>query len=124
MEIFEKAKKKPDTVAAVSDFEQEIICDNIPADIVAQETEIVKEESTDDIPGAVVGAVADRIDKLYDILAETNRQIQQINVRRAHIENEIIELKMFLTKNGFSDVVKVLTLDAQQKQLKEDVDNG
>ena len=41
MEIFEKAKKEPDTVAAVTDSEQEDLVD-VPADIVPQEAENVK----------------------------------------------------------------------------------
>ena len=41
MEIFEKAKKEPDTAATVTDSEQEDLVD-VPADIVPQEAENVK----------------------------------------------------------------------------------
>ena len=74
MEIFEKAKKKPDTAATVTDSEQENVCENIPDDIIPDNSENVK--SDDDIlPCAVVDAVANEMDRLYDRLTECDREM-------------------------------------------------
>ena len=98
--------KEPDTVAAVTDSEQEI-CVEVPADIVSQEAENVK--PVDDLlPCAVVDAIADQIDRLYDKRAECNRKIQEIEQARANVENDLKELRVFLKENGYGDVVKAL----------------
>lgn len=98
-------EKELDTAATVSDSEQEI-CVEVPADIVPQETENVKPE--DVLPCAVVDAVANEIDRLYDVMAECDRKIQKIKDARANAENGLDELKAFLKKNGYGDVVKAL----------------
>ena len=117
MEIFEKAKKEPDTVAAVSDSEQENTCEDIPADIVTQETENVKADD-DLLPCAVVDAIADKIDMLYDKITECDRKVQEIKDARANAENDLDELKAFLKKNGYGDVVKSLTSNAKWRALQ------
>ena len=113
MEIFEKAKEKPDTVAAVTDSEQEI-CEDIPANIVSQETENVNNI----LPCAVVDAVADQIDRLYDRLTECDREMQKIRDARENAESGLKELKAFLKKNGYGDVVKSLTSNAKWRALQ------
>ena len=65
MEIFEKAKKEPDTVAAVSDSEQEI-CVEVPADIIPDNSENVKSA----VPDAVKEACRQRIDTLRCLIDE------------------------------------------------------
>ena len=50
-------EKKPDTVAAVTDSEQENVCENIPADIIPEKSENVKPDD-DLLPCAVVDAIA------------------------------------------------------------------
>ena len=117
MEIFEKAKKKPDTAATVTDSEQEI-CEDIPADIVSQETENVKPD--DILPCAVVGAVANEIDRLYDRLTECDREMQEIRDARNSVEGSLIELKAFLKKHGFGDIVKALNSDAKWRALQDE----
>ena len=116
MEIFEKAKEKSDTAATVSDSEQEDLVD-IPADIVPQETENVKPD--DILPCAVVGAVANEIDRLYDRLTECDREMQKIRDARENAESELKELKAFLKKNGYGDVVKALDSGAKRRALKD-----
>ena len=117
MEIFEKSKEKPDTVAAVTDSEQEDVCENIPADIIPDISENVK---TDDIlPCAVVDAVANEIDRLYDKIAECDRKIQKIKDARANAEYSLIELKAFLKKHGLGDIIKTLDLNAERRTLNE-----
>ena len=102
----DRDRKKPDTVAAVTDSEQEDLVD-VPADIVPQEAENVK--PVDDLlPCAVVDAIADQIDRLYDKRAECNRKIQEIEQARANVENDLKELRVFLKENGYGDVVKAL----------------
>ena len=108
--------KEPDTVAAVSDSEQEDLVD-VPADIVPQEAENVKPD--DILPCAVVDAVADQIDRLYDKITECDRKVQEIQKARANAENDLKELKAFLKKNGFGDVVKALDSDAKWRALNE-----
>ena len=94
MEIFEKAKKKPDTAATVTDSEQEDLVD-VPADIVSQEAENVKPV----IPDAVMEACRVRLDYLKDLIAE----------EQAVIDNWTAEMK---------EIVDFL------EDNKEDVDNG
>ena len=110
-------EKKPDTAATVTDSEQEDLVD-IPADIVTQETENVKPVD-DFLPCAVVDAVANEIDRLYDRLTECDREMQKIRDARANAENDLKELKAFLKKNGFGDVVKALDSDAKWRALNE-----
>ena len=109
-------EKKPDTAATVTDSEQEI-CVEVPADIVPQETENVK---TDDdlLPCAVVDAIADQIDRLFDKIAECDRKAQEIQTARANAENDLNELKAFLKKNGYGDVVKALDSGAKRRALQ------
>ena len=107
-------EKEPDTVAPVTDSEQEDLVD-VPADIVSQETENVK---TDDIlPCAVVDAIADQIDRLYDKIAECDRKAQEIQKARANAENDLNELKAFLRKNGYVEIVKMLASNAEWRAL-------
>lgn len=86
-------EKEPDTVAAVSDSEQEN-CTEVPADIVSQETDIVKP-----IPYGVREACRVRLDYLKDLIAE----------EQAVIDNWSAEMK---------EIVEFL------EENKEDVDNG
>ena len=122
MEIFEKAKKEPDTAATVTDSEQEI-CVEVPADIVSQETENVKADD-DLLPCAVVDAVADQIDRLYDRLTECDREMQKIRDARANAENDLNELKTFLRKNGYVEIVKVLASNAKWRALQGESANS
>ena len=115
-------EKKPDTVAAVTDSEQENVCENIPADIITDDSENVK---TDDIlPCAVVDAVANEIDRLYDRLIECDREMQKIRDARNHAEGSLIELKTFLRKNGFGDIVTTLDLSAKRMALTNESPNS
>ena len=108
-------EKEPDTVAAVTDSEQEDLVD-VPADIVPQQAENVK---TDDIlPCAVVDAIADQIDRLYDRLTECDREMQKIRDARENAESGLKELKAFLKKNGYGDVVKALDSGAKWRALQ------
>lgn len=107
--------KKPDTVAAVSDSEQEDLVD-VPADIVSQETENVK-PIDDLLPCAVVDAIADQIDRLFDTLLEYDRKIQRIKDAQNNAENSLKELKSFLKKNGYGDILKGLASDAKWRAL-------
>ena len=116
MEIFEKAKKKPDTVAPVTDSEQEDVCENIPADIIPENSENVKTE--DVLPCAVVDAISDKIDMLYDKIAECDRKAQEIQKARANAENDLNELKAFLRKNGYVEIVKMLASNAEWRALQ------
>lgn len=117
MEIFEKAKEKPDTAATVTDSEQENTCEDIPADIVSQETENVKAD--DILPCAVVDAISDKIDMLYDKITECDREMQKIRDARENAESGLKELKAFLKKNGYGDVVKALDSGAKRRALNE-----
>ena len=109
-------EKEPDTVAAVTDSEQEDLVD-VPADIVTQETENVKADD-DLLPCAVVDAIANEIDRLYDRLTECDREMQKIKDARNSVEGSLIELKAFLKKNGYGDVVKTLDLNAKRRALQ------
>lgn len=107
-------EKKPDTVAAVTDSEQEDLVD-VPADIVSQPTENVKAD--DILPCAVVDAVANEIDRLYDVLTECDRKIQRIKDARENAESGLKELKAFLRKHGLGDIIKTLDLSAERRAL-------
>ena len=115
-------EKEPDTAATVTDSEQEDTCEYVPADIVPQEAENVKPD--DILPCAVVDAVADQIDRLYDRLTECDREMQKIRDARANAENDLNELKAFLKKNGFGDVVKALDSDAKWRALQGESANS
>ena len=107
--------KKPDTVAPVTDSEQEDVCENIPADIIPENSENVKTE--DVLPCAVVDAISDKIDMLYDKIAECDRKAQEIQKARANAENDLKELRVFLKENGYGDVVKALDSSAKWRAL-------
>ena len=108
-------EKEPDTVAAVTDSEQEDLVD-IPADIVSQEAENVKPDEI--LPCSVVDAVANEIDRLYDKLTECDSKIQKIKDARENAAKSLLELKAFLKKNGYGDVVKSLTSNAEWRALQ------
>ena len=109
-------EKKPDTVAAVTDSEQEDLVD-IPADIIPDISENVK---TDDIlPCAVVDAIADKIDMLYDKITECDREMQKIKDARENAAKSLLELKAFLKKHGLGDIIKTLDLNAERRALNE-----
>ena len=110
-------EKEPDTVAAVTDSEQEDLV-YVPDDIVSQPTENVKADD-DILPCAVVDAVANEIDRLYDVLTECDRKIQRIKDARENAESGLKELKAFLKKYGLGDVVKTLDLSAKRRALNE-----
>ena len=112
----DRNEKKPDTVAPVTDSEQEDLVD-VPANIVSQPTENVKDN--DILPCSVVDAVANEIDRLYDVMAECDRKIQKIKDARANAEYSLIELKAFLKKYGLGDIVKTLDLNAKRRALNE-----
>ena len=110
-------EKKPDTVAAVTDSEQEDLVD-VPADIIPDISENVKADD-DLLPCAVVDAIADQIDRLYDRLTECDREMQRIRDARENAEGGLKELKAFLKQHGFGDVVKTLDLNAKRRALNE-----
>ena len=110
-------ENKPDTAATVTDSEQEDLV-YVPADIVSQPTENVKADD-DILPCAVVDAVANEIDRLYDRLTECDREMQRIKDARANAENSLTELRVFLKENGYGDVVKTLDLSAERRTLKD-----
>ena len=109
-------EKKPDTAAPVTDSEQGI-CVEVPADIVSQPTENVKVDD-DLLPCAVVDAIADQIDRLFDKIAECDRKAQEIQTARANAENDLNELKAFLRKNGYVEIVKMLASNAEWRALQ------
>ena len=109
-------EKEPDTFAAVTDSEQEDVCENIPADIIPDNSENVKPD--DILPCAVVDALADKIDMLYDKIAECGRKAQEIQTARANAENDLNELKAFLRKNGYIEIVKMLASNAEWRVLQ------
>ena len=113
----DRNEKKPDTVAAVTDSEQENVCENIPADIIPENSENVKTE--DVLPCTVVDAISDKIDMLYDKTAECDRKAQEIQKARANAENDLNELKAFLRKNGYVEIVKMLASNAEWRALNE-----
>ena len=108
--------KEPDTVAPVTDSEKEDLVD-IPADIIPEKSENVK--PVDDLlPCAVVDAVANEIDRLYDRLTECDSKIQKIKDARENAAKSLLELKAFLKKNGFGDIVKALNSGAEWRALQ------
>lgn len=107
-------EKEPDTAATVTDSEQGI-CEDIPTNIVSQQTENVKAD--DILPCAVVDAIADKIDMLYDKITECDRKAQEIRDARANAENDLNELKAFLRKNGYVEIVKMLASNAEWRAL-------
>ena len=109
-------EKEPDTVAPVTDSEQEI-CVEVPADIIPDNSENVKAD--DILPCAVVDAVANEIDRLYDKLTECDSKMQKIKDARENAAKSLLELKAFLKKNGYGDVVKSLTSNAKRRALNE-----
>ena len=111
----DRKAKEPDTVAPVTDSEQENVCENIPADIIPETAENVKPE--DVLPCAVVDAVANEMDRLYDRLSECDREMQRIKDARANAENALTELRVFLKENVYGDVVKTLDLNAKRRAL-------
>ena len=115
-------EKKPDTAATVTDSKQENTCENIPADIIPDNSENVK---TDDLlPCAVVDAIADQIDRLFDKIAECDRKAQEIQTARANAENDLNELKAFLRKNGYVEIVKMLASNAEWRALTNESPNS
>ena len=110
-------EKEPDTAAPVTDSEQEI-CEDIPTNIVTQETENVKVDD-DLLPCAVVEAIADQIDRLFDTLLEYDRKMQRIKDARDNVKNSLKELKSFLKKNGYGDILKGLASDEKWRALNE-----
>ena len=115
-------EKKPDTAATVTDSKQEIVCENIPADIVPQQAENVKAD--DILPCAVVDAIADKIDMLYDKITECDREMQKIREARENAENDLNELKAFLRKNGYVEIVKMLASNAEWRALQGESANS
>lgn len=112
--------KEPDTAATEASSEQEDLVD-VPTDIVAQEAENVKEEIDEDLlPCAVVDAIADQIDRLFDKLAECDRKMKEIQTARDNTASDLKELKAFLKKNGYGDVVKSLTSNAKWRVLQSE----
>ena len=65
-------------------------------------------------------ALADKIDMLYDKIAECGRKIQEIEQVRANAENDLNELKTFLRKNGYVEIVKVLASNAKWRALQDE----
>ena len=82
-------EKKPDTVAAVSDSEQEIVCDNIPADIIPENAGNVKPI----IPEGVWEACRVRIEYLRDLIAEEQAAIDNWTAEMKEIEDFLEENK-------------------------------
>ena len=110
-------EKEPDTAATVTDSEQEIVCENIPTDIIPDISENVKVDD-DLLPCAVVDAVANEIDRLYDRLTECDREMQKIRDARESVAKSLLELRAFLKKNGYGDIVKMLASDAERRALQ------
>ena len=110
-------EKEPDTVAPVTDSEQEDLVD-VPADIIPENAENVKPDD-DLLPCAVVDAVANEMDRLYDKLTECDREMQKIKDAREGAAKSLLELKAFLKKHGFGDIVKALNSGAKWRALNE-----
>ena len=88
---------------------------DIPADIIPDNSENVKPE--DVLPCVVVGAIADKIDMLYDKIAECDREMQRIKDARENAESGLKELKAFLRKHGLGYIIKTLDLNAKRRAL-------
>ena len=108
--------EEPAPAATEASSKQENVCENIPADIIPENSENVKTE--DVLPCAVVDALADKIDMLYDKIAECDRKAQEIQKARANAENGLNELKAFLRKNGYVEIVKMLASNAEWRALQ------
>ena len=117
------SRKEPDTAATVTDSEQENVCENIPADIIPENSENVKADD-DLLPSAVVDAISDKIDMLYDKIAECDRKAQEIQKARANAENDLNELKAFLRKNGYAEIVKMMASNAEWRALQGESTNS
>ena len=115
--------KKPAPAATEASSEQENTCEDIPADIVSQETENVKVDD-DLLPCAVVDAIADQIDRLFDTLLEYDRKMQRIKDARDNVKNSLKELKSFLKKNGYGDILKELASDEKWRALTNESSNS
>ena len=109
-------EKEPDAAATVSDSEQEI-CVEVPADIIPEKSENVKPDD-DLLPCAVVDAIANEMDRLFDKLAECDRKMKEIKAARDNVASDLKELKAFLKKNGYGDVVKSLCSNAKWRVLQ------
>ena len=107
--------KEPAPAATEASSEQEIVCENIPADLIPDNSENVKAD--DILPCAVVDAIADQIDRLYDKRVECDKKIQEIEQARANVENDLTELRVFLRENGYGDVVTALDSGAKRRAL-------
>ena len=111
--------KEPAPAATEASSKQEIVCENIPADIIPEKSENVK--PVDDLlPCAVVDAVANEMDRLYDRLTECDREMQKIKDAREGAAKSLLELKAFLKKNGYGDVVKALDSGAKRRALQDE----
>lgn len=109
--------KEPAPAATEASSKQENTCEDIPADIIPDNSENVK--PVDDLlPCAVVDTIADQIDRLYDKMTECDRKAQEIKDARANVENDLKELRVFLRENGYGDVVKALDSGAKWRALQ------
>ena len=113
--------KEPAPAATEASSKQEN-CVEVPNDIIPEKSENVKPE--DVLPCAVVDAIADKIDMLYDKIAECDRKIQEIEQARANAENDLNELKAFLRKNGYVEIVKMLASNAEWRALQGESANS
>ena len=64
-----------------------------------------------------MNAVANEIDRLYDTISQCDRKAQEIQTARANAENDLNELKAFLRKNGYVEIVKMLASNAEWRAL-------
>ena len=108
--------KEPAPAATEASSEQEDLID-VPANIIPENAENVKPDD-DLLPCAVVDAIADQIDRLYDRLTECDRKIQELIQAKENVTSDLKELKAFLKKNGYGDVVKSLTSNAEWRALQ------
>ena len=115
-------EKEPAPAATEASSKQEIVCENITADIIPEKSENVKPDD-DLLPCAVVDAIADKIDMLYDKITECDREMQKIKDARENAENDLNELKAFLRKNGYVEIVKMLASNAKWRALNESLNS-
>lgn len=108
--------KEPATAATEASSKQEN-CVEVPADIIPENAGNVKPDD-DLLPCAVVDAIANEMDMLYDRLTECDREMQRIKDARENAESGLKELKAFLKKNGYGDVVKSLTSNAEWRAFQ------
>ena len=118
----QNTEKEPAPAATEASSEQEDLVD-VPADIVSQPTENVKVDD-DLLPCAVVDAIADQIDRLFDTLLEYDRKMQRIKDARDNVKNSLKELKSFLKKNGYGDILKGLASDEKWRALTNESSNS